>query len=91
MSCIDMQLAEEIGLDSIDTMTTISASGQYDKTPIFLAHIHVPNLEATVYGEIVSVHLAQGKSPRRVLLRRDFLRRHIMTYNGPAGRVILQT
>lgn len=91
MSCIDTQLAEKIGLDSIDTMTTISANGQYDEMPIFLAHIYVPNLEATIYGEIASAHLAHGKSLHRVLLGRDFLRRHIMTYNGPDGRVTLET
>ena len=88
---MDTKLAQRIGLDSIDEITIASASGQHDQIPLFLAHIHVPNLEVTLYGEIAGVYLMQGESPHQALLGRDFLRRCVMNYNGPDGRVVLET
>ena len=57
--------------------------------PVFLAQIHIPDLGTTMHGEIIGVHLAQGDSPHRVLLGRDFLRDHLMFYDGNTPQVTL--
>lgn len=89
MSCIGAELADKISLKPIDTTTISGAGGKHEKMPIFLAQVHIPDVSLVMHGAVVGVHLAQGDQPHQVLLGRNFLRRHIMVYDGIRGEVTL--
>ena len=71
-SCIDNKLAEELGLPVIDKMDMSGVSGM-KKHNVYLASVHIPELEFAQYGRFAGVDLRDGGQIHQVLLGRTFL------------------
>ncbi len=84
--CIDSTLAMHLELPLVDKGYCDGISGLIE-VDMYLAQIHVPNLQFTLYGKFAGVDL--GRGDHRVLLGRDFLRHFVMTYDGPSRAVFL--
>ncbi len=56
---------------------------------MYLAHIHIPNLNFTIYGAFAGVDLIAGGQRHYALIGRTFLRYFKMTYDGLTGDVTL--
>lgn len=87
-SCIDTQLAEQLGLLAIDTKW-ISGAGGAAEHPVFMAYVNVPELGITQYGRFAGVNLSDGGQVHGVLLGRTFLSGVTMIYDGPTASVRL--
>ncbi|MEJ0033485.1 MAG: retroviral-like aspartic protease family protein [Bacteroidota bacterium] len=85
-SCIDDALAQSLNLPVVDMQPLGGVSGTL-MSKVYLAQVHVPSLQRTIYGTFNGVHLVAGGQTHRALLGRTFLRGHIMTYNGNTGEV----
>lgn len=90
ISSIDSELAQDLNLPLVDQQDVLGVGGKHTM-PMFLAQIHVPDLEFTIYGKFVGAHLAQGGQFHKVLLGRTFLRHCVMIYDGHENRVALLT
>lgn len=88
LSCIDNDLALQLGLPVVDRRPLAGIQGRFDAN-IYLAQIHVPDLDITVYGGFAGVMLRQGGQVHYALLGRAFLRDFTMSYNGRSGSVTL--
>lgn len=88
ISCIDALLAKDLGLVETDRTTVSGSSGSHE-VPAYLAHVHVPQLGFTQWGQFLGVGLADGGQAHHVLIGRSFLADFSMTYNGTTGRVVL--
>jgi predicted aspartyl protease len=89
-SCIDNLLAAQLGLPVVDRRPVSGIHGSHE-TNMYLAQIHVPTLEVTVYGEFVGVDLQAGGQDHSALMGRTFLRNFQMTYDGRTGSVVIST
>ncbi len=87
-SCIDNLLAIELGLPVVDRMPISGVGGQH-LANMYLAQIHVPALNRTLYGAFAGVNLRDGGQPHSALMGRTFLRHYRMVYDGPTGRVTI--
>lgn len=87
-SCIDNLLAVELGLPVVDRMPIAGVGGQH-LANMYLAQIHVPDLNRTLYGTFAGVNLQSGRQPHSALLGRTFLRHYRMIYDGPSGAVTI--
>jgi hypothetical protein len=87
-SCIDNLLAIELGLPVVDRMQVAGVGGQH-LANMYLAQIHVPALNRTLYGSFAGVNLRDGGQPHSALMGRTFLRHYRMVYNGPTGSVTI--
>ena len=87
-SCIDSELAMNLGLPIVDRQTVAGISGP-DEVNVHLAQIYIPDLNVTVIGPFVGVHLTAGGQPRYALIGRTFLRHCKMTYHGQLGAVTI--
>ena len=87
-SCIDIQLAQDLGLPVIDTVK-LSGSDGTKTHPVYLAAVSIPSLEFYQYGSFAGVALADGGQPHRALLGRTFLGSVIMIYDGVRAQVTL--
>ncbi len=76
-SCIDYKLAEELGLPVIDEME-MSGVGGIKKHNVYLASVHIPELEFGQYGRFAGVDLPDGGQHHQALLGRTFLRNVIL-------------
>ena len=88
-SCIDDQLALQLGLPIIDVVQIAGVGGKH-KTNRYLAQIHVAPLAFTIYGAFSGVNLAAGGQRHLVLIGRTFLSNFRMTYNGLTGEVVIE-
>lgn len=84
--CIDVSLAEQLGLPVVDHRT-ISGIGGAVEVAIYRVQLQAPALRLRITGSMPGVHLAAGQQPHRVLIGRDFLQYFTMRYAGPAGSV----
>lgn len=73
-SCIDGKLAAQLGLPVIDKRR-IAGVGGLKEVNVHLAHIHVPALAFTVYGQFAAVDLLAGGQQHCALIGRTFLQR----------------
>ena len=89
-SCIDNLLASQLGLPIIDRRP-ISGSGGSHMTNIYLAQVHVPALNFTIYGAFAGVDLLAGGQVHKALIGRTFLRHFTMVYEGQTGTVTLSS
>jgi hypothetical protein len=87
-SCIDNLLAVELGLPVVDRMPIAGVGGQH-LANMYLAQIHVPALNRTLYGTFAGVNLRDGGQPHSALMGRTFLRHYRMVYDGPTGKVTI--
>ena len=87
-SCIDSQLAVEIGLPIIDRRQVSGVHGAF-AVNVHLAQIYDANLDIILHGRFSGVHLAAGGQPHRALIGRDFLRNFSMLYEGRTGNVTI--
>ena len=85
-SCIDADLATELGLPIVDRKPVAGVHGS-DELNYHVAHLYVPDLQLNIYGVFAGVHLRTGGQPHSALLGRSFLRRCTMTYRGRDGVV----
>ena len=85
-SCIDTQLAEQLGLPAIDTKWLAGVGGATEH-PVFMAYVSVPELGLTHYGRFAGVELSDGGQQHGVLLGRTFLSGVTMVYDGPNASV----
>ena len=77
-SCIDIQIAQSLGLPVVDTVMIAGAAGPYPH-PLYAARVAIPTLEIFHFGAFAGVDLAAGEQPHRVLLGRTFLQGTVMT------------
>jgi hypothetical protein len=87
-SCIDNLLAVELGLPVVDRMPIAGVGGPH-LANMYLAQIHVPALDRTLYGTFAGVNLRDGGQPHSALMGRTFLRHYRMVYDGPTGSVTI--
>lgn len=89
-SCIDADLARALHLPII---CQIYASGMEGKVKlnVHLGQIHVPDMEWTIFGQFIGVHLQAGRQPHFALIGRTFLQQVTLTYEGRTGRVAVST
>ena len=88
LSCIDRELAMELGLPVVDRGRVSGVHGTMDLN-LHTAQIHVPDLDFTLSGRFYGVHLSTGPRPHSALLGRDFLQHFTMVYNGRTGSVTI--
>ena len=87
-SCIDISLAQKLELPIVDKMI-ISGAGGANSHGVYMAQIHIPDLQFTQYGKFAGVDLAGGGQLHQALLGRTFLQNTIMIYDGIRGQVTL--
>ena len=87
-SCIDNTLGSSLGLPIVDR-GEISGVGGIHKTNIYLAQIHIPDLNFTIYGRFAGVDIRAGGQLHYALIGRNFLQNFTMIYNGKTGDVKL--
>ena len=56
---------------------------------VYLAQVHVPSLNFTMYGAFAGVELAAGGQVHGALIGRTFLQHFTMIYEGRTGTVTL--
>ena len=89
-SCIDNLLAAQLNLPIVDRRP-ISGIGGKQETNMYLAQIHVPSLNFTIYGAFAGVDLVAGGQVHSALIGRAFLMGFTMTYEGRTGNVTLSS
>ena len=87
-SCIDSSIAMELGLPIVEQQQVSGAGGAYTAN-MFLAQMHIPALDYTIYGQFAGVHLLAGGQAHYALIGRTFLQHFVMAYNGRTGRVTI--
>ena len=89
-NCIDEQLARSLLLPIVDFVPVSGIDGAKQR-PRFLAVVHLPHLNHTIFGLFTGVSLIGGRNspPYQVLLGREFLRNFSMVYTGQTGEVII--
>jgi predicted aspartyl protease len=87
-SCIDSELAAQLGLPIVDRQHIAGVGGSIEVN-VHLAQIYIPALNYTIYGTFAGVHLNAGGQPHVALIGRTFLRHHTMTYDGRSGSVTI--
>lgn len=87
-SCIDSQLAEELGLPVVDDRKIAGVGGVHD-VPVYLGQIVVPQLSFVQHGLFSGVDLGGKKGTHRVLIGRTLLKGLMMIYDGVRGQVTL--
>lgn len=88
-SCIDSQVALNLGLPVIDQESVAGVHGSL-KVNVQLAQIHIPSLGFTQIGEFSGVHLHAGGQPHSALLGRTLLQFMKMIYDGTTGAVTIR-
>ncbi len=89
-SCIDIQLATKLNLPIVD-QRYISGVGGKHLTNMYLAQIHIPSLNFTIYGIFAGVNLLEGGQSHYALIGRTFLQGFTMIYEGRTGTVTLSS
>ena len=87
-SCIDNLLASSLKLPIVDRRAVSGSAGSH-MANVYLAQVHVPTLNWTIYGAFTGVDLAAGGQMLSALIGRTFLRHFTMTYEGRTGTVTI--
>lgn len=87
-SCVDDALARQLGLPLVDRQPMGALAGEYVAN-VYMAQAFVPVFGTTHYGRLIGVEMAKTGFQQKALLGRDFLREHIMIYDGIRGQVTL--
>jgi predicted aspartyl protease len=87
-SCIDEDLANELGLPLVDRQTCSGVGGEHELN-IYLGHIRIPSLGQINWGRFTGARLASGRQPHRALIGRTQLAGMILIYDGRTGAVTL--
>jgi predicted aspartyl protease len=87
-SCIDDDLAKKLALPVVDRRK-VSGIGGVHEVSMYLAQIHIPTLNFTLYGSFAGVNLIAGGQSHYALIGRTFLMAFTMTYEGRTGTVTL--
>lgn len=69
----------------------VAGIGGQQMAEMFLAQIHIPALNHTMYGLFAGVHLQAGGQRHRALLGRSFLLGFTMVYEGKTGTVTISS
>ena len=86
-SCIDDALAIRLNLPIVSRRTVSGAGGTIDVNE-YMAQIYAPELNFTILGSFVGVHLTAGGQRHYALIGRTFLSHFNMNYDGRTGNVI---
>ena len=86
---IDAELASDLRLPVIYYDEEVSGSAGKHKADIYLAQIHIPELNRTISGQFVGVRLAAGGQLHRAIIGRSFLRDFVLRYDGRTGEVTI--
>ncbi len=86
--CIDSSLATQLGLPIVDKQTIAGVQGS-QSVNMYLAQIHVPSLNFTMWGRFAGVNLQEGGQIHRALMGRTFLTAFTLIYDGTTGDVTL--
>ncbi len=86
---IDAELASDLRLPVIYYDEEVSGSAGKHKADIYLAQIHIPELNRTISGQFVGVRLAAGGQLHRAIIGSSFLRDFVLRYDGRTGEVTL--
>ena len=90
VSCIDVALAEALGLAIVDgarrNVAGILGPGVSD---VYLARISIPELSVSIAGRFTGAYLSEGEQIHHALIGRDILKNFTMAYDGRAGIVTL--
>ena len=70
--CIDAQLATSLGLPVVDQKQVSGSAGAHPVS-IYLAQIHVPALQFTIWGQFAGLHLAAGGQRHPLIRHLHFL------------------
>lgn len=89
-SCIDNLLAATLNLPIVDRRRIGGVGGAHEVN-MYLAQVHVPSLDFTIYGAFAGVQLAAGGQQHQALLGRTFLRAFTMVYDGKTGDVTISS
>ena len=89
-SCIDNLLAATLNLPVMDRRQ-ISGVGGKHFVNMYLAQIHAPGLNFTIYGSFAGVELRAGGQPHNALIGRTFLQFFTMIYEGKTGTVTISS
>lgn len=89
-SCIDNLLAATLKLPVVDRRPVAGIGGSH-MANMYLAQVHVPTLNFTIYGAFAGVDLAAGGQAHSALIGRTFLRHFTMVYEGQTGTVTLSS
>ncbi len=84
--CIDNLVAQKLNLPIVDKQKIAGVGGKHEVN-MYLAQVHVPDLDLTMWGSFVGVDLAAGGQIHNALLGRTFLRGLSMIYDGSTGTV----
>ena len=87
-SCIDGALAVQLNLPLVDRRHVAGVHGSLEVN-VYLAQIHVPSLNKTMYGAFTGVHLRAGGQVHQALMGRTFLQHFTMHYDGRTGQVVI--
>jgi hypothetical protein len=87
-SCIDEDLANELGLPLVDRQTSSGVGGAHELN-LYLGHIRIPALAQINWGRFIGAKLAAGGQPHRALSGRGQLNGMILIYDGRTGAVTL--
>jgi Aspartyl protease len=88
--CIDTDLAKKLALPIVDRRKIGGISG-LKEVDVYLAHLHVPTLNFTIYGSFAGVDLIAGGQKHYALIGRTFLQHCTMVYEGLTGTVTIST
>jgi predicted aspartyl protease len=86
--CIDSLLASKLNLPIVDKRTISGSYGSHEMN-MYLAQIHIPALNVTMYGAFAGVHLSAGGQWHMALIGRTFLRHYTTVYQGRTGTVTI--
>jgi ABC-type uncharacterized transport system permease subunit len=89
-SCIDSLLAATLKLPIVDRRPVSGVHGSKEVN-VYLAQIHVPSLNFTIYGAFAGVELKAGGQIHNALVGRTFLRNFKMIYDGKSGDVTISS
>ena len=84
--CIDSALAAALQLPVIDRTRIAGVQGAFE-VDVHPAQMFMPDLEFTMVGPFTGVHLQAGGQQHQALIGRDFLRHHLLIYDGHSGSV----
>ena len=87
-SCIDNLLAAQLNLPIIDRRRISGSAGPHE-TNVYLAQVHMPSLNYTIFGAFAGVDLKAGGQVHSALIGRTFLANFKMIYDGTTGDVTL--
>lgn len=89
-TCIDASIAEQLGCTPVDSASMMSASHESVRTTVYAARLDVPILSSSITARRA---FGANLSPQGLvaLIGRDILRFWHLTYDGPAGTVVIGT